>query len=70
MKYWVYVNRPVPKARIHKESCHCCKEGEGFHNRPRKTEHGEWLGPFMFEKANVVAEGTNKPISKCKHCFK
>jgi hypothetical protein len=69
MKYYVYVNRPEPKARIHEESCPHCNNGTGCHNRSSKTKHGEWFGPFTFEKANIVAKETNKPISKCKHCL-
>ena len=67
--YHVYENYPENKARIHFSHCRYCNCGKGVHGRGRKTENGEWHGPFnTFQEALDAANATGRNASTCKHC--
>ena len=70
MDYWVYENWTVKKAKIHKGSCPYCKHGQGTDKpTPSSGRNDEWHGPYStLEAAEVVAERTGQPVSRCQHC--
>lgn len=45
MRYWVYENWTLIKARIHKATCSHCADGTGV-RREDSGLHGKWHGPF------------------------
>jgi hypothetical protein len=45
MDYFVYENRIIDKAIIHRGDCSFCKNGKGIHGR-NTTNSSTWHGPF------------------------
>lgn len=66
--FWVYVNEPHDKARVHQALCGHCNEGEGVAPE-RLASNGQWLGPFNMELAKHTALQSGKTnIRWCGHC--
>ena len=70
MSYYVYVNKPTSKARIHKGLCSWCNNGKGCHSANRRTENGEWHIFKTIKEAENFARKSDKRVSKCQHCLK
>jgi Family of unknown function (DUF6884) len=77
-KYWLHVNHPNNKARIHKENgCASVRRAidrirAGAPYGPiRKDKNGYWEGPFAaIHDAEVAQKATKKTIQdKCRICF-
>jgi hypothetical protein len=45
MEYYVYENRIIDKAIVHRADCSFCKDGKGIHGR-NTTNSSTWHGPF------------------------
>jgi hypothetical protein len=66
MKYYVYVNKPTSKARIH-WACGYCNDD----NAKRRTKNGEWHKFNTLKEAEgFVRKSNKKHVSKCKNCLK
>ena len=69
MTYWLYVNWPRKKARIHEARCGSCNHGQGVH-KGKGVGNDVWLGPFTTLDAAEIAAGlSGQPITKCKRCL-
>lgn len=68
MKYYVYENWTVHKARIHLADCSYCNNGNGIHHDTGE-KNGKWHGPFAtLDEVTKAANDTREPVSKCKRC--
>ena len=56
-KYWVFVARPMRRARLHIHSCIHCNDGKGQPNQEKggKSQPTEWI-PF-----DTLVEAENSP---------
>jgi hypothetical protein len=45
MTFWVYENWTHRRARVHKATCGCCKNGTGVHDQD-SGRNGKWHGPY------------------------
>ncbi len=75
MTYFVYENWTNPHARVHKEDCSFCNEGEGIHNTSNQ-EHGKWTTKSFdtYKEACAEAQAFIKENNcedqqyNCAHC--
>ncbi len=69
MRFYVYINEPTNKARIHVAECAFCNDGEGM-VRDKSPYNGRWCGPFFSDREAVTcAKNSGKAdIRWCKWC--
>lgn len=69
--FWVFHAKPHGRARIHKNNCPDCRDGQGQAGQ-HKTGGGatEWLGPFSSKSiASLKMSGLNaKDLGDCGRC--
>jgi len=53
-EYWVYENRTVRRARLHRAACGFCNNGAGF-RAPDSGTNGCWHGPFRDKDTALAA---------------
>ena len=73
-QYRIYLNWPTKKARIHRDNCGMCNQGNGVHSGKGES-NGRWLpdskhAPVSLEKAKAMAEATGLKVSQCGHCLR
>ncbi len=68
--YWVYVDDPTNRARIHQGTCRFCNGGKGL--RGNRRSDNRWLGPFENEgEAVEVALSTGRSdVRGCGVCLR
>ena len=69
MDYWIYVDDPTNRVRVHRGSCKFCNHGTGV-NATRRLDN-RWEGPFSDpDDAATAAVRANKRDTKpCAHCL-
>jgi hypothetical protein len=76
--YRIYFNWPTKKARIHRDTCGMCNQGQGVHTGKGDT-NGEWWPHNRFEAisleqaealAELIAKSAGLEVSRCGHCLR
>lgn len=70
VSYWVYVDDPTNRARVHIGTCRFCNHGSGLHGRRRSDNR--WLGPFENEgeAIEVALSSGRSDVGGCGVCLR
>ena len=70
MEYWVYVDDPTNRARVHKAACRFCNRGQGM--KASRLPDNRWHGPFAtkgqaVDKARITGR---LDVRRCGFCLR
>ena len=69
MTYWVYVDDPTNRVRVHRGSCSYCNDGRGM--KESRLPDNRWHGPYATEREAIdIALMTGRLDAKgCWFCL-
>ncbi len=68
-EYWVYIDDPTNRVRVHVGSCRYCNHGKGVNEI--RLPNNRWEGPFSDpdHAATAAVRGNRRDTKPCGHCL-